>query len=114
MFCHLSAIAAWGNCVGIHTFVHWVVSIVWDARKSASNTGKHGVRFVDAVLVFEDPLSITVADDESDPMEQRFVTLGADASGRILVVVYTWRGDDIRLISARKAEPHEREAYEKQ
>jgi uncharacterized DUF497 family protein len=38
----------------------------------------------------------------------------ADAAGRILVVVYTWRGDDIRLISARLAEPHEREAYEKQ
>ena len=42
------------------------------------------------------------------------VTLGGDAAGRILVVAYTWRGDDIRLISARRAEPHEREAYERQ
>ena len=48
------------------------------------------------------------------PIEQRFVILGADAAGRILVVVYSWRGDDIRLISARRAEPHEREEYEKQ
>jgi uncharacterized DUF497 family protein len=59
-------------------------------------------------------VAITVVDDESDAIEQRFVILGADAAGRILVVVYSWRGDDIRLISARCAEPHEREEYEKQ
>jgi hypothetical protein len=47
-------------------------------------------------------------------LEQRFVTLGADAAGRILVVVYTFRGEDIRLISARQAEPHERKEYEEQ
>jgi hypothetical protein len=64
--------------------------------------------------VLEDPLAITITDDESDPLEQRFVTLGADALGRILAVVYTWRGDDIRMVSARRAEPHEREEYEKQ
>ena len=72
------------------------------------------VRFADAALVFDDPVAITVVDDESDPIEQRFVILGADAAGRILVVVYSWRGDDIRLISARRAERHEREEYEKQ
>jgi hypothetical protein len=65
-------------------------------------------------LVFDDPVAITVVDDESDPIEQRFVILGADAAGRVLVVVYSWRGDDIRLISARRAESHEREEYEKQ
>jgi uncharacterized DUF497 family protein len=65
-------------------------------------------------LVFEDPLAVTVIDDESDPIERRFVILGADAAGRILVVVYSWRGDDIRLICARPAEPHEREEYENQ
>ena len=63
--------------------------------------------------MFDDPLAISVVDDQSDPIEQRFVVLGADAAGRILVVVYSWRGDDIRLISARRAEPHEREEYEK-
>jgi uncharacterized DUF497 family protein len=82
--------------------------------KATSNVAKHGVRFADAALVFEDPLAVTVIDDESDPIEKRFVILGADAAGRILVVVYSWRGDDIRLISARRAEPHEREEYENQ
>ena len=59
-------------------------------------------------------MAMTVLDDESDPSEQRLVLLEADASGSILVVVYTWRGNDIRLISARRAEPREREEYEKQ
>ena len=63
---------------GVHIFVHWVVSIIWDPRKSASNIGKHGVRFADAAMVFEDPLSITVADDESDYLEQRLVTMGVE------------------------------------
>ena len=78
------------------------------------NISKHGVAFAEAALVLEDPMAITIVDDESDPLEQRFVTLEADAAGQILVVVYTWRGDDIRLIFARRAEPHEREEYEKQ
>jgi uncharacterized DUF497 family protein len=55
-----------------------------------------------------------MVDDESDPSEQRFVVLGVDAIARILAVVYTWRGNNIRLISARRAEPHERAEYEKQ
>jgi len=63
-------------------------------------------------VVFDDPVAITVVDDESDPIEQRFVILGADAAGRTLVVVYSWRADDIRLISARAVEPREREEYE--
>ena len=62
----------------------------------------------------EDPLAIFFLDDESDPLERRFVALGIGALERILVVVYTWRGDDIGLISARCAKPHEREEYEKQ
>ena len=90
------------------------MAIVWDLGKLAGNLAKHGIRFADAAVVFDDPLAVTVVDDVSDPMEQRYVTLGADAAGRILVVAYTWRGDDIRPISARRAEPHEREAYERQ
>jgi hypothetical protein len=88
------------------------VAIVWDSEKLKTNIEKHGIRFADAVLVLDDPRAITVVDDESDPKEQRFVTLGVDASGRVLVVVYTWRGDDIRLVSARPAEPHERKEYD--
>jgi len=90
------------------------VAVLWDTAKAASNVAKHRVRFADAALVFDDPVALTVVDDESDPTEQRFVVLGADAAGRILVVAYSWRGDDIRMISARTAEPHEREEYAKQ
>jgi uncharacterized protein len=75
---------------------------------------KHGVRFADAALVLEDPYAITITDYESDPGEERFVTVGADASGRLLVVVYAYRGQDIRLISARPARAHERKDYEAQ
>ena len=89
------------------------MAVLWDPGKATSNVAKHGVRFADAALVFDDPVAITVVDDESDPIEQRFVALGVDGAGRILVVVHSWRGDDIRLISWR-AEPHEREEYEKQ
>ena len=83
----------------------------WDQNKAISNIQKHGVRFADAVAVFSDELALTMADDFAD--EQRFVTLGADAFGTLLVVVYTWRGEDrIRIISARKANRQERLQYE--
>jgi uncharacterized DUF497 family protein len=82
----------------------------WDAAKAASNLGKHGVDFADASLVLEDPLSITVPDNTAT--EERFVTLGADPVGRILVVVFTPRGEKIRLISARKATSRERRHYQ--
>lgn len=90
------------------------MEIVWDAAKAAQNVLKHGVRFADAVLVLEDLCAVTIADEESSPDERRWVTLGADALGRVLVVVYTYRGEDIRLISARCAVPDERKEYEAQ
>jgi uncharacterized DUF497 family protein len=89
------------------------VGFEWDEESKAGiNFRKHGVRLPEAIPVFEDPYAITVTDDESDPAEQRFVTLGVGALGRLLVVVYTWRGEDIRIISARPAEPHESAEYE--
>ena len=84
----------------------------WDAQKATSNAKKHGVEFADAVGVFSDLLAITIRDDNAD--EERFVTIGTDFLLRVLVVVYTWRGDRIRLISARKATPSERQQYETQ
>ena len=66
----------------------------------------------EAIPVFDDPCAITVTDDESDPNEQRFVTLGIGETGRLLVVAYTWRGENMRIISARPAEPREHEEYE--
>jgi uncharacterized DUF497 family protein len=90
------------------------VAIDWDPEKAKSNIEKHGIRFPDAVLALDDPRGITIIDSESDPAEQRFATLGLDGLGRLLVVVYTWRGDNIRLISARPAEPHERKEYRRE
>jgi uncharacterized DUF497 family protein len=87
-----------------------LVAIVWDPEKLKTNIEKHGVRFSDAVPVLEDPRAITINDHESDT-EERFIILGLDALARVLVVVYAWRGGDIRLISERPANPHERQEY---
>lgn len=82
----------------------------WDKNKAATNLRKHGIDFADAVSVFSDDLAITVPDERFD--EERFITIGLDALGRVLVVVYTWRGQKIRLISARPATRQERRQYE--
>lgn len=81
----------------------------WDRDKASLNLRKHGIDFADAATVLHDERALTQRDYHSD--EERFVTLGLDAIGRLLVVVYTWRGDDVRLISARKATPRERRDY---
>ena len=81
----------------------------WDVAKADANFRKHKVHFADAVAVFSDDQALTVEDEHEE--ERRFVTLGMDAFGRILVVVYTWRREDVRLISARKATASEREQY---
>lgn len=79
----------------------------WDPVKATANARKHGVRFSDAVTVLEDDAALTIRDPYSDE-EERWVTLGMDLTGRLLVVVYTWRSDTLRLISAREATPAER------
>lgn len=81
----------------------------WDPKKAAANLHKHGVDFADAATVFSDERALTLRDERSE--EERYITLGLDALGRVLVVVYTWRGDALRLISARKATPRERRQY---
>ena len=82
----------------------------WDKSKAKQNREKHGISFADTFAVFEDPNALTVEDMRED--EQRFVTIGMDAFGRIVVVVYTWRGANVRIISARKATRHEVRQYE--
>ena len=82
----------------------------WDAKKAQTNWRKHKIDFADAATIFEDELAITISDHSAD--EERFITIGIDALGRILVAVYTWRDQNIRLISARKATTQEREEYE--
>ncbi len=83
----------------------------WDPAKARRNLEKHGVDFADAVVVLEDQLALTVEDTHS-VTEERFVTLGVDSIGQLLVVVYSWRDERIRLISARKATGRERRQYE--
>ncbi len=84
---------------------------VWDPAKAAANLGKHGIRLADAELVLFDPAAITV-EDLTAVDERRHVSLGTDALGRILVVVYTYRDEEVRLISARRATRKERRQYE--
>src|SRR4030066_2177481 len=86
------------------------VDYEWDPKKALSNLKKHAISFADAVAVFTDERALTIEDD--CPHEQRFVTIGSDAFDRILVVIYTWRDDSIRIISARKATHHERKPDE--
>ena len=84
----------------------------WDSRKAEANFHKHGIRFSECLPVFDDDHAITVEDDLSDPHEQRFVSIGTGAKELVLVVVYSFRGSRIRIISARSAAPRERAAYE--
>jgi uncharacterized DUF497 family protein len=81
----------------------------WDRNKAGENFRKHGILFSDALTVLEDDLALTMEDDNAD--ERRWLTLGRDHFSRVLVVIYAWRGDEIRIISARKASPDERRRY---
>ena len=83
----------------------------WDPGKARLNVRKHGISFADAVASLEDEGALTMRDPFSDE-EERWVTMGLDALGRVVVVVYTWRGESVRLISARKATPREHRRYE--
>jgi uncharacterized DUF497 family protein len=86
------------------------VDLEWDLKKAAANLRQHGIDFADAATALHDDLAITVFDDETG--EERFVTVAADALGRVVVVVFTWRGSQIRLFSARRATRAERLRYE--
>jgi uncharacterized DUF497 family protein len=85
--------------------------VEWDPAKARLNARKHGVAFADAVAALEDESAITMQDPFAEG-EERWVALGLDAFGRILLVVYTWRAETVRLISARKATQRERRQYE--
>jgi len=84
----------------------------WDPTKAASNLKKHGVSFEEASTLFDDPLSITINDDEHSAEEDRFVTLGRSDEGRLVVVCHCDLEQRIRIISARPAERYEQRQYE--
>jgi len=82
----------------------------WDKNKAKQNEAKHGISFADTFGLFEDSNALTL--EQVAQGEERFATVGMDGFGRILTVVYTWRGDNIRIISARKATRSEVRQYE--
>lgn len=85
-------------------------AVEFDAAKAARNLLRHGVSFGDAEAALRDPRALTREDPDAVE-EPRFVTLGADALGRVLVVAHTPRGDRVRIISARKASRGEAGRY---
>ena len=83
----------------------------YDPGKAAANLKKHGVSFADAEGVFEDPLAVTIEDPDVEG-ERRFVVIGLGSAGELLVVIYSEREDECRLISARRATRKERKQHE--
>ena len=83
----------------------------YDPTKAELNVKNHGVSFSDAEGVFFDPLALHRPDPDGEG-EERFVAMGLGSAGQILVVIYTIRGEDVRLISARRATRTEIRDYE--
>lgn len=84
----------------------------WDPRKDRRNERKHGVPFEEAVTVFADPFELMIDDPDHSVVEDRLVSVGRSARGRLLVVGYAERGSTIRIIFARRATLPERFDYE--
>lgn len=86
----------------------------WDREKAEANLDKHGVAFAEAATAFGDPLSVTIHDPDHSEAEDRYVLVGLAFSGRLLVVSHTYRGELVRLVSARLATSRERRDYEQE
>ena len=86
------------------------MKVEWDPAKAKANRRKHRIDFADAATVLFDELATTIQDDSAD--EERYVTIGVDALGRVLVIVYSWAEGGARLISARTPTKKERRQYE--
>jgi uncharacterized DUF497 family protein len=93
---------------------NWLMPpIQHDPKKALRNLKKHDVELVDAESAIDDPYGRTFPDPDSKPGEDRHVTLGVNATGLLVVAVWTMREGDTRMISAREPEPSERKTYEK-
>lgn len=86
-------------------------SFEWDPNKAELNLEKHGVAFEEATSVFADLMFITVVDDEHSIDEERYITIGMSAQGRLLMIAHTDRDGRIRIISVRKATKAEEQFY---
>lgn len=84
----------------------------WDPDKAASNLEKHDISFEEAATAFGDPFSLTIPDPDHSDEEDRFVLLGETVAGALVVVVHAERGDNVRIISGRRATRREQRAYE--
>jgi uncharacterized protein len=84
----------------------------WDPIKARRNARKHRISFEEASTAFGDPFSITVADARSPAPEERLVLLGSTNRGRLVVVVHVERGENVRILSARRATRREQHMYE--
>ncbi len=83
----------------------------WDNLKAKVNQRKHGISFEEASTCFYDPYGLDFYDEDHSEEEDRYILLARSNRGRVLVVIYTERGDRLRIISARKATPKEEEFY---
>ncbi len=83
----------------------------WDPTKAAAHLQKHKVSFTEAASVFVDPLALTFEDPDHSDEGNREITIGISSKGRAVLVLHFWRGDRIRIISARKATPREKKPY---
>ena len=88
------------------------MEVEWDPEKAAENLRHHGVAFEEGATVFGDPMAKTIPDPDHSIEEDRELTIGHSASGQTLVVWHTDRGQAIRIIGVRRAEPAERRKYE--
>ena len=91
--------------------------IEWDPQKAGQNARKHGVIFPRAATVFSDPNQLSLFDESHSDDEDRWITIGMDHGGNILVVIHTFQASSandakLRIISARKATPAETDIYE--
>ena len=84
----------------------------WDPDKAARNRRKHRVSFHEAATVFGDPLAVTYHDPDHSVSEKRFITVGMSRADRVLIMTHSDRGENIRIISARKTTLRERKHYE--
>lgn len=90
-----------------------MISFVWDDIKAQINLEKHGVSFEEAKSVFDDEQALLIFDPDHSMDEERFVILGLSDAAHLLVVCHCYReqGEQIRIISARKATKNESRTY---
>lgn len=90
------------------------VGFDWDDAKAAANLKKHLVSFEEAMSVFDDPLARIHDDPDHSVGERREIITGYSSSGQLLLVCFTERGDEIRIINARKPDKAERRHHEEE